>query len=235
VTSGETTLQHPLVDPIDIGAAVVTGGISAAAKSGVSIGLGAIFRTAVTEGEEQLESKLVGEALASAESAVVDVDESEVDALAADVSTTSNAAAGRSATALGADSTSAATTNATVEGSGGATEFVEDLSHVTGRTTQVRNAWIEETKARVLRNVRFTFQPKYNPFITKGYGVAKPFTGTQIGPKAFATEKELVDTLVHEELHHRWFARGVFNHHATPTLNVLHERIVARFMRMKGY
>ncbi len=120
------------------------------------------------------------------------------------------------------------------EGAGGAIEFAADLSHVSGRTAAVRNAWIQETMARDLPGVRFTHTPQYNPFIKQGFGVAQEGVGTQIGPKAFGSQGQLTETLVHEELHHRWWSRGIYDHHANPVLDTRFESIVQRYMRMRG-
>jgi len=34
-----------------------------------------------------------------------------------------------------------------------------------------------------------------------------------IRAKSFRTKSELIDTIIHEELHHRWWARGIIRHH----------------------
>jgi RHS repeat-associated protein len=128
----------------------------------------------------------------------------------------------------------ATTTEVAVEGAGGATVFTPDLTHVTGRTAAVRNAWIQETMERELAGVKFTHPPKYSPFIRRGFGVAQEGAGTQVGSKAFKSQRQLVETLVHEELHHRWWARGVYGHHAGPVSEAKFEQIVQRFLRMKG-
>jgi len=45
---------------------------------------------------------------------------------------------------------------------------------------------------------------------------------------------EIVSTMVHEELHHRWWQRGIYGHHANPVLDERFEATVQRFMRMRG-
>jgi RHS repeat-associated protein len=73
---------------------------------------------------------------------------------------------------------------------------------------------IDEIIARhpALRGIRFTVYPQYDPGL--------PFFGTtargggqapqiMIGPKSFISQSELVDTLVHEELHVRIYLRGL--------------------------
>jgi RHS repeat-associated protein len=64
--SGEFAIEKPLVDPIDIAPAVLTGGISllsrlstVGVRASFEAGFGAIFRTAITDTEEEVESKLV--------------------------------------------------------------------------------------------------------------------------------------------------------------------------------
>ena len=137
-------------------------------------------------------------------------------------------------TAVGAPN--AATPSAPItESAAGGAPFTADLSHVTGRTASVRNAWIQGTMERDLPGVRFTHTPQYSPFIKQGFGVAQEGAGTQIGAKAFESQPQLIETLVHEELHHRWWQRGIYNHHADPVLDARFEAIIARYMRMRGF
>jgi RHS repeat-associated protein len=124
---------------------------------------------------------------------------------------------------------------ATAGGSPGSAVYVADLSHVTGRTTQVRNAWIDATIARDLPGINFTFRARYSPFLEGAFGIAKPFTGTQVSRTAFSSQYQLIDTLIHEEVHHRWFQRGIFNHHASPLLDSKLERTVNYYMKMRGF
>jgi hypothetical protein len=47
-----------------------------------------------------------------------------------------------------------------------------------------------------------------------------------------------VNTIVHEELHHRWWTRGIPSYHHSPDTYVPDEkfyRIIERFMRLKGF
>ena len=89
--------------------------------------------------------------------------------------------------------------------------------------------------ARDLPGVRFSYTPEYSPFIKKGFGVAQEGAGTQIGAKAFNSQRQLIDTLVHEELHHRWWQRGIYNHHADAAADELFEKIVQRYLRLRGF
>ncbi|MCP3143129.1 RHS repeat-associated core domain-containing protein [Pyxidicoccus xibeiensis] len=126
-----------------------------------------------------------------------------------------------------------------IEGSGGRglpkfAEYVKDLSQFTGRTGVVRNAMIRETIGRYLPNLRLTFYPRFNPLLSR-FGISLKDTGTQIGPHAFKSRRELIDTIVHEELHHRWWSRGIFGHHANKALEAKFEETVRRYMQMRGF
>jgi hypothetical protein len=58
--------------------------------------------------------------------------------------------------------------------------------------------------------------------------------GTQIGSKAFGSQRLLIETLLHEELHHRWWRRGVYDRHANPVLDAQFEATIQRYLRMRG-
>jgi hypothetical protein len=90
--------------------------------------------------------------------------------------------------------------------------FTADLSGVTGKTARQRNRAINAAIAENLPNLELTHVPQYSPFIPQG--VAKRGHGTQIGKKSFTSRYKLVRTIVHEELHHRWWKRGKLNHHS---------------------
>ena len=47
------------------------------------------------------------------------------------------------------------------------------------------------------------------------------------------TQRELVDTLVHEELYHCWFKRGIYNVHQHPILDDKFNAVVERYMRLR--
>jgi RHS repeat-associated protein len=112
-------------------------------------------------------------------------------------------------------------------------KYHPDLSHVTGKAAHGRNQAIESVTRNELSGVRLTFKPQYNPFIRTG--IAAKNVGTQIGKNSFASRKELINTIIHEELHHRWWSRGIINHHPTGSMKeAKFYETVHRFMRMKG-
>ena len=90
-----------------------------------------------------------------------------------------------------------------VQGVHGRSPWTADLSHVTGKTAQSRNRAIQSVIDEDLSNLKLTHQPQYSPFANQG--VAKRGVETQIGKKAFESRGKLRDTIVHEELHHRWW------------------------------
>jgi RHS repeat-associated protein len=112
-------------------------------------------------------------------------------------------------------------------------DFIPDLRQVTGKTAEVRNRWIDTTIRNDLPNIRFTHVPRYNPYL-EPIGIAQRGSGTQIGKGAFTTKRNLIDTLIHEELHHRWWARGILNHHS-PTLDPKFQAIIDRYLRMRRF
>jgi hypothetical protein len=96
-----------------------------------------------------------------------------------------------------------------------------------------------------LQNVVFSFPPGYSSSL-KAFGMAilaeKDRPGkTLVGRRSLASRAELIDTLIHEEVHHRIWKRAlelrVKDIIRTRNLE-LEERYVelvtARFMRMKG-
>jgi len=63
-------------------------------------------------------------------------------------------------------------------------------------------------------------------------------TGTQIGKKAFTSRQKLTDTIVHEELHHRWWAKDVKGYHHSPDTYVHDEKfynVLDRYKQMREY
>ncbi|MEV8554723.1 RHS repeat-associated core domain-containing protein [Streptomyces glaucescens] len=82
-----------------------------------------------------------------------------------------------------------------------------DLRGATGKTSTSRNRAIQAIIAEDFPDLRFTHQPVYSPWVSTG--IAKPNAGTHIGAESFVSRAELRDSLVHEELHHRWFSRGI--------------------------
>ncbi|MFI5868419.1 RHS repeat-associated core domain-containing protein [Streptomyces sp. NPDC051546] len=96
-------------------------------------------------------------------------------------------------------------------GSGNAWKTKEELSKATGKTTESRNRAIGAIIREDFPDLKLTHQPVYSYGVNSG--MAMPNGGTQIGYKRFASRDFLRTTIVHEELHHRWFARGLTNHH----------------------
>jgi RHS repeat-associated protein len=110
---------------------------------------------------------------------------------------------------------------------------LEDLTLMSGRTAQVRNAWIRGMIDRYLPKLKLTFVPQYNPRLAP-FGISEAGKGTQIGKKAFQSMRELLDTIVHEELHHRWFKQGLVNHHSAKLEPYL-EYTVKKYMQIRGW
>ena len=112
--------------------------------------------------------------------------------------------------------------------------FVPDLSHVTGKGAAARNRAIRAAIAEDLTNLKLTAIPQYSPFIRTGIASQKHMQ-TQIGKRSFSSRRDLVDTIVHEELHLRWFKRGILSSHH-PREESFHSsrfyQIVARYMRL---
>ena len=82
--------------------------------------------------------------------------------------------------------------------------------------------------------VRFSANPTYNPDFT-GFGRATP-TSIEIGrnPSNFSSRMELRDSLVHEELHHRLWRRGVTSPHH-PSQDAFIRSRIDRYFRMRGW
>lgn len=115
--------------------------------------------------------------------------------------------------------------------------FVSDLSHVTGKGAKARNRAIESIIKSELSGIKFTHKPQYSPFVNTG--VAMKDVGTHIGKSRFSSRNDLINTIVHEELHHRWWSRGISGHpHHSPDKYVPNERfynVIERYMKMKGF
>ena len=113
--------------------------------------------------------------------------------------------------------------------------WTDDLSHVTGKTAASRNRAIGSVIKEDFKSLKLTHTPQYTPFT--GYGVAKNGVGTQIGPKSFESRNELRNTIVHEELHHRWFKRGLTDHHPRDGSGTSAKfyGTVDRYMKMRGW
>ncbi len=117
------------------------------------------------------------------------------------------------------------------------------LEPVTGRTAVANNRAIAAVISEELSPVpgvrpgmRLTYTPRYSPYARTG--LAMPGEGTQIGKNVFTSRYELLDTIVHEELHHRWFARGVPSgeHHPLGSpQEAQFYAIIARYKAMRGW
>ncbi len=94
---------------------------------------------------------------------------------------------------------------------------------------------IDDIVQNELRNVRLSQYPQYNPDIPLDiYGRARQNTFTQIGPRAIQEGRgETLITIVHEEMHHRLWARGWQLPLEMEESYV--ERIAQRFARLKGW
>jgi len=95
---------------------------------------------------------------------------------------------------------------------------------------------IDDIVSNELRGMRLTLPPEYNPNLPfQEYGSSLKNVPTrpgytQIGPRALVDgRKEIVNTIVHEELHHRIWARDAFY----PNLENYVTRIENRFADMK--
>ncbi|MGW4049555.1 polymorphic toxin-type HINT domain-containing protein [Streptomyces sp. NPDC004779] len=120
-------------------------------------------------------------------------------------------------------------------GSGNVWKSSEELSKATGKTTESRNRAIDAIITEDFPDLNLTHRPVYSYGVNSG--MAMPNVGTQIGFKRFASRALLRTTIVHEELHHRWFARGLTNHHPRDGSGTS-ERfygIVDRYMSIRGW
>ncbi len=112
--------------------------------------------------------------------------------------------------------------------------YTEDLSHVTGKAAKTRQKAIEAILKEDFPDLRLTFKPEYSPFIRTG--VAMRNTGTQIGKKMFVSRAELRDVIIHEELHHRLWKRGIINHHPRGTIQEKKfYELIRRYKEMRGW
>jgi hypothetical protein len=112
--------------------------------------------------------------------------------------------------------------------------WTSDLRHVTGRTAQNRNRAIDAIIKEDFPNLRLSHKPEYDPFIRTG--MAKMGEGTRLGKNSFGSRYDLRDVIIHEELHHRWWAKGRFNHHATEYVPDEHfYNVIERYKRMRDY
>uniref|UniRef100_UPI0005EB46E5 RHS repeat-associated core domain-containing protein n=1 Tax=Escherichia coli TaxID=562 RepID=UPI0005EB46E5 len=124
--------------------------------------------------------------------------------------------------------------NKTVEFSRGPQTYVSDLGHVTGSTARARNKEITAILKEDFAYLKLTYIPQYNPFMRTG--IAKLGEGTQFGKNSFSSRAELRDVIIHEELHHRWWKRGLNDHHPKGTeMEQKFYETIRRYKRMRGW
>ncbi|MEU0374038.1 RHS repeat-associated core domain-containing protein, partial [Streptomyces sp. NPDC006283] len=125
--------------------------------------------------------------------------------------------------------------NEGIENRGEGNFWTNDLSHVTGSTARARNRAIEIMMREDFPDLNFSYVPEYSPWVNTG--IAKIGEGTQIGYKPFESRLELRRTLIHEELHHRWWDRGITDHHPRDRSGTYHQfyGTVDRYLRMRGW
>lgn len=114
--------------------------------------------------------------------------------------------------------------------------WTADLSHVTGKTARSGNRAIDAMIRRDFPDLNLTYRPQFSPWVRTG--IAKPYTGTHVGWTRFSSTNDLRNSIVHEELHHRWFARGVLGDHHPRDFSGTSDEfygIVGRYMRMRGW
>ncbi|MCG8550069.1 MAG: hypothetical protein MI799_06685, partial [Desulfobacterales bacterium] len=131
---------------------------------------------------------------------------------------------------------SQASNSADVQFAGGRSPWTADLSNVTGKASQARNSAINAIIKEDFSNLKLTYTPQYSPFASQG--VAKKGIGTQIGKQSFSSRQQLRDTVVHEELHHRWWKRGVDSPHHSPDAYVPNEKfydVIKRYNQIRGW
>ncbi|MBL8193112.1 MAG: hypothetical protein JNM06_04770, partial [Blastocatellia bacterium] len=122
----------------------------------------------------------------------------------------------------------------TVEFSGGTNKYVDDLSKVTGKGAKSRNKAVDSVLKEDFKDLNVTHKPQYSPYASTG--VAKKDVGTHIGKKSFNSRNDLRNTIVHEELHHRWWKKGRYNHHPKDSASEKKfYNTINRYERMRGW
>ena len=112
--------------------------------------------------------------------------------------------------------------------------YTSDLSQVTGKSAKARQRAIDAILKEDFPDLNLSYKPEYNPFIRTG--VAQQNTGTQIGKNMFISRDELRDTIIHEELHHRWWKQGIYDHHPVGTdKEAIFYEIIRRYKEMRGW
>jgi Metallopeptidase toxin 5 len=229
VVAASPTRAAAAVDAVNVVASVANGAISVINdvrehKSIADIGMD-VLNTALSASGTGAGGE-AGEMSSGARAAVADGDKAASDAsvVAEDAASDGKAAA---------DDASQAGTEEKGEGN----SWTDDLSHVTGKTAASRNRAIDAVISEDFQDLRFTHHPVYSPWVNTG--IAKIDEGTQIGWKSFVSRAQLRDTLVHEELHHRWYARGIppGTHHPRDGSGTSEQfyNTVNRYLRMRGW
>lgn len=121
------------------------------------------------------------------------------------------------------------------------THYVSDLSHLDKATgaerieIDQREQMIDSVISNELQGLRLTYRPRYNPGLVYT-GISRRGAGSQLGRDAFRSRFELTKTTVHEELHHRWWARGIMaDHHPPGSLRAKQfYGTVNRYLKLKG-
>ncbi|MBC7344079.1 MAG: hypothetical protein H5U03_01380 [Clostridia bacterium] len=111
----------------------------------------------------------------------------------------------------------------------------EAAERVGKEAAEEAQSFIDDIVQTELKNVRLSQHPQYSPDIPLDtYGLARRNTFTQIGPRAIQEgRRETLITIVHEEMHHRLWARGWRLPVAVEEDYV--ERVAQRFARLKGW
>lgn len=97
---------------------------------------------------------------------------------------------------------------------------------------------VDEVVAGDLGGVKFTAEPQYDPALTT-YGEAVQGNRfvpaqTRVGQRATQSVGHMRETLLHEELHHRLWKRGVPSPHH-PSKDAYLKSVLIRFFKKKGW
>jgi RHS repeat-associated protein len=101
---------------------------------------------------------------------------------------------------------------------------------------------VDEAVDLYFGGVKFTHKPTFNPNLPPGvFGesqtaavVGGPYL--QIGPEALANQRELLETLVHEEVHFRLLSAGIpMKYHHVGRTGAYLDSVIERYFRMKGW
>ncbi|WP_431953986.1 hypothetical protein [Nocardia lijiangensis] len=112
----------------------------------------------------------------------------------------------------------------------------DQIERATGSSSRNRQRTLEAIlNSPDFKNFRFTHRPVYSPTVYTG--LAHPIEGIQIGRVRFGSRLDLRTSIVHEELHHRWSARGLRNHHprdGSGTSKQFYDT-VERYLKFRGW